>query len=225
LPTATVTESADLVIVGGPEPEVAEPVESRLRLNGSVEVILGEDVSAKLDRATARVEGTVVFHWEDQLMPTGDGSFTVTGEVQAYGQLLRISEGRIRFARKPANNPSLDIRAEREIYGNRQIKRAGVRISGTLKRPVLETYTEPMTTQERALTLLVTGNDFDYEQGVGGVEVGMYVAPKLYFSYGIGLFDNQNVISARYDLKKGFGVKATSGQRETGVDISYTIED
>jgi translocation and assembly module TamB len=157
-------------------------------------------------------------------MPIGDGSYTVTGEIQAYGQLLRISEGRIRFPRKPANNPTLDIRAEREIYGNRQIKAAGVHISGTLKRPLLETYTEPPTTQERALTLLVTGNDFDYEQGVGAVEVGTYVARKLYVSYGIGLFDNQNVISARYDLKKGFGVKATSGQRETGVDISYTID-
>ena len=37
-------------------------------------------------------------------------------------------------------------------------------------------------------TLLVTGSDFNYEQGMGSVEVGMYVAPKLYISYGIGLF-------------------------------------
>jgi len=59
---------------------------------------------------------------------------------------------------------------------------------------------------------------------VGAVEVGMYIAPRLFVSYGIGLFEDQNVISARYDLGKGFGVKATSGQRETGVDISYTIE-
>jgi translocation and assembly module TamB len=89
---------------------------------------------------------------------------------------------------------------------------------------VLETYTEPMTTRERALALLVTGSDFDYEQGVGAVEVGMYVAPRLFISYGVGLFDDQNVISARFDLGKGFGVKATSGQREAGVDISYTID-
>ena len=52
----------------------------------------------------------------------------------------------------------------------------------------------------------------------------MYVAPKLFISYGVGLFDDQNVISARYDLGRGFGIKATSGQRETGVDVSYTIE-
>jgi translocation and assembly module TamB len=81
-----------------------------------------------------------------------------------------------------------------------------------------------MTTRERALALLITGSDINYEQGVGTVEVGMYVAPKLFISYGIGLFEDQNVISARYDLGRGFGVKTTSGQRETGADISYTIE-
>src|SRR5690606_38305037 len=111
-----------------------------------------------------------------------------------------------------------------EIFGNTQIKRAGVRVSGTLKRPSLDPYTDPMSNRERALALLLTGSDFDYEQGVGAVEVGMYIAPKLFISYGIGLFEDQNVISARYDLGKGFGVKATSGQRETGVDISYTVE-
>ena len=72
--------------------------------------------------------------------------------------------------------------------------------------------------------MLVTGHDFDSEEGVGGVEVGMYIAPKLYVSYGIGLFENQDVISARYEIKGGFGIRASSGQRETGADVSYTIE-
>ncbi len=226
LPTAVVAESPDLVIVAGTPPETEEPLidESRLKIRGQVDVVLGEDVTVTLERAKAEFGGTVTFLWDDQLMPVGDGTILMTGEINAYGQLLRISEGRIRFGNKPADNPQLSIRAEREIYGNRQVNRAGVLITGTLKQPVLETYTDPMTTQERALTLLVTGNDFDYEQGAGAVEVGMYVAPRLYVSYGIGLFDEGNVISARYDLKRGFGVKATSGERETGVDISYTIE-
>ena len=55
-------------------------------------------------------------------------------------------------------------------------------------------------------------------------DLGTYIAPKLYVSYGISLFENENVLSARYDLKKGFGVKVTSGQRETGLDVSYTID-
>jgi autotransporter translocation and assembly factor TamB len=73
--------------------------------------------------------------------------------------------------------------------------------------------------------LLVTGSDFDYEKGVGAVDIGTYVAPRVYASYGIGLFDNENVIRVRYDLKRGFGITATSGAKESGVDLSYRFEN
>jgi autotransporter translocation and assembly factor TamB len=43
-------------------------------------------------------------------------------------------------------------------------------------------------------------------------------------SYGIGLFENDSVISLRYDLGRGFGIKATSSQRQSGGDVTYTIE-
>jgi translocation and assembly module TamB len=227
LPTAGVVESADVVIVAGQDPQAAPPAQraGERKLRGRLELELGEDVLLSLERATARLTGTTVFHWNDgRPLPVASGSFALTGKINAYGQLLQVTDGRINFSDRPADNPFLNIRAEREIYGNTQVTRAGVLVTGTLKEPVLETYTVPMTTRERALTLLVTGSDFNYEQGVGSVEVGMYVAPKLYISYGIGLFDEQNVISARYDLGKGFGIKTTSGQRETGADISYTIE-
>jgi len=170
------------------------------------------------------VSGRTNFSWDGAPVPIADGGFSLTGEIYAYGQLLKVTEGRVNFSNRPADNPFLNIRAEREIYGNSQVTRAGVLVTGTLKEPILEPYSVPMTTRERALTLLVTGSDFNYEQGVGTVEVGMYVAPKLFISYGIGLFDDQSVISARYDLGKGFGIKTTSGQRESGADITYTIE-
>ena len=130
----------------------------------------------------------------------------------------------IRFPNVPASNPHLDIRAERKIYGNSLVTTAGVMVNGTLKRPQTEAYTLPATNADRARVLLITGSDFDYEQGVGAVNVGTYIAPRLYLSYGVGLFEEGNVISARYELKRNFGVKATSGQDETGIDISYTIE-
>jgi translocation and assembly module TamB len=227
LPASSATESPDLVIVSE-QPEAAPVVASRpassLKISGQVEIELGKDVNLTLDRATANITGKSNFIWNNDLVPVGDGNFRVGGQIYAYGQLLTISDGRISFPRSPANNPHLNIEAQREIFGNTQVKRAGVRVSGTLQRPTLEPFTDPMTTRERALAMLLTGSDFDYEQGVGAIEVGMYIAPKLFVSYGIGLFEDQNVISARYDLGKGFGVKATSGQRETGVDISYTIE-
>ena len=116
------------------------------------------------------------------------------------------------------------LRAEREIFGNSQVKTAGVLVSGTVARPKIAAYTVPETTEERALTLLVTGSDFDLEQGVGAVDFGTYIAPRLYVSYGIGIFDRDNIISARYDLIKGFGIRATSGQRGSGLDAIYRFE-
>jgi len=226
LPTSAAAESPDVVIVAGVDPmaeaQAAKPVDWRIR--GELELELGNDVQLQLERAKAQLRGTTQFKWNGQLVPIADGGFILGGEIYAYGQLLKVTDGRINFSNRPADNPFLNIRAEREIYGNQQVSRAGVLVTGTLKRPVLEPYSVPMTTRERALTLLITGSDINPDEGTGSVEVGMYVAPKLFISYGIGLFEDQNVISARYDLGKGFGIKTTSGQRETGADITYTIE-
>jgi len=141
-----------------------------------------------------------------------------------FGPQLHVRDGQLRFPDVPANSPILDIRAERDIYGNTQIHTAGVSITGSARRPVIEAYTNPYTNKDRAWALLITGSDVDYGQGVGALEVGAYIAPRLYLSYGVSLFDEENTISARYDLRKGFGLKVSSSQGESGIDMSYTID-
>lgn len=226
LPQASVRQSPDVVIVAGELPVVEQDFlkENAISLQGDLEVVLGEEVLVDLDVAKIDVTGSAIFNWQGQVIPVASGSFNGTGDIQAFGQLLRITQGRVSFPDAPADNPHLNIRAEREIFGNSQIRRAGVMVAGTLKRPVIEPYTVPMTTRERAQTLLVTGSDFNYEQGVGAVDVGMYVLPRLYISYGIGVFEDGNVLKVRYDLGRGFGVTLRSGQRESGVDMSYILE-
>ncbi|HNP34529.1 MAG TPA: translocation/assembly module TamB domain-containing protein [Woeseiaceae bacterium] len=225
LPATRQSASPDVVIVAGELPEANNENESsNLQLAGKLEVGLGDDVVVDLDVARAKVKGTTTFEWKDSLVPVANGRYELTGDVQAYGQVLKITEGLIRFPKVPANNPHLRIRAERDIFGNSLIKRAGILIDGTVKNPTVEAYTEPRTTEERALTLLVTGSDFDLDQGVGAIDFGTYIAPKLFVSYGVGLFDQENIISARYDLSKGFGIKATSAQKESGIDLIYRID-
>ena len=158
-------------------------------------------------------------------MPYANGLYEVDGTISAFGQVLEISRGAVRFPNVPADSPVLRIRAEREIYGNTQVKRAGVLVDGPLSRPSIDPYTQPATTEERALTLLVTGSDFDFEQGVGAIDFGTYIAPRMFVSYGIGVFERDNIVSARFDLPKGFGIKASSGDKETGVDLNYRIEN
>ncbi|MDT8321078.1 MAG: translocation/assembly module TamB domain-containing protein, partial [Xanthomonadales bacterium] len=226
LPVASVTESEDVVVVAGeaPQREKNHYEKGDYQIHGSLIVALGDNVRLDLDLVEAKVRGETLFTWQGPLVPMADGNYELSGKLQAYGQLLEITRGRIAFPDVPADNPNLNIRAERQIYGNTLIRTAGIMIEGTLERPLIEAYTVPATNTQRAQTLLVTGSEFDYEQGVGAVAIGTYIAPRLYISYGIGVFEEGNILTARYDLKKGFGIKATTGDREAGVDLNYTIE-
>jgi translocation and assembly module TamB len=225
LPASRSVESADVVVVNGELPETSETEnDAKLELLGSLDVELGPDVEVNLGVANATVTGRTLFTWSGPPVPVADGRFDIEGQIQAFGQRLNVTDGRIRFANVSADNPSLRLRAEREIFGNSQVKTAGVLVAGTVSRPTIEAYTVPRTTEERALALLVTGSDFDLEQGVGAVDFGTYIAPRLFVSYGVGIFERDNVISARYDLDGGFGIRATSGQRESGVDVIYRLE-
>jgi translocation and assembly module TamB len=222
-----VSESDDVVIVAGelPQSEVVQEDKSDLRMMGTLDVAFGDDVEVELDIATARLTGETSFTWNGPLVPVANGRYDISGQVLAFGQRLEITEGGIRFPNVPADNPQIRLTALREIFGNSEVKQAGVLVSGTARRPDVVTFTIPYTTEERALTLLLTGSDFNYEAGVGAVDFGTYIAPKIYASYGIGLFDTENVIRVRYDLARGFGVTATSGQVDSGVDLTYRFEN
>jgi translocation and assembly module TamB len=227
LGTSRVYESEDVVIVAGElQDESTEDVESPdIRILGSLDVSLGKDVVVVFGVVETSVSGSTLLTWRGDPIPMASGRYDVDGEILAFGQRLEITEGSVQFPDVRADDPYLRIRAEREIFGNTQVRRAGVLVAGSVSRPTIEAYTTPITTEERALTLLVTGSDFDYERGVGAVDFGTYIAPRVYASYGIGLFDNENVIRVRYDLKRGFGVTLTSGQKESGADLSYRFEN
>ncbi|AXQ31425.1 hypothetical protein D0B54_23280 [Solimonas sp. K1W22B-7] len=53
--------------------------------------------------------------------------------------------------------------------------------------------------------------------------VGKYLSPKLYVSYGIGIFQPGNLFKLAYDLGHGFKLQTESGV-EAGGDLLYTIE-
>ncbi len=227
LGTTRVYESEDVVIVAGelPEEPISQASAPDIELFGSVQVALGNDVVADLEVTRLAATGSAAFTWQGELIPTALGRYNVGGQILVFGQLLEISEGVVRYDDVPATEPYVRIRAERDIFGNTQVRRAGVLVAGLATRPTIEPYTLPRTTKERALTLLVTGSDFDLEQGVGAIGFGTYIAPRVFLSYGIGLFDNENVVRVRYDITRGFGVTATSGQKESGVDLNYRFEN
>ena len=161
-----VTDSEDLVIEpgGGAVVNEADARPSSNYVFGELELTFGDDVLIQIPGVETSLSGSVVFQWNGEPLPSAHGSYVLDGTLDVYGPKLQIDKGHISFPDVPADNPLLNIRAEREIYGNTQIRSAGVQIIGTLKRPVLEAYTVPVTNEDRAWTLLITGTDFDQGQ-------------------------------------------------------------
>ncbi len=54
--------------------------------------------------------------------------------------------------------------------------------------------------------------------------IGKYLTPKLYVSYGIGLFDPVSTVRMRYTLTERWHLETQSTGTESGGDIIYTIE-
>lgn len=55
------------------------------------------------------------------------------------------------------------------------------------------------------------------------LQIGKYLLPNLYLSYGVGIFDPVSTVNLRYELSKLWSLKAESGA-ETGVDLLYVRE-
>src|SRR5690606_36066607 len=53
---------------------------------------------------------------------------------------------------------------------------------------------------------------------------GKYLSPRLYVSYGIGLFDTVNVLRMQYAIADRWRVVTESSSEATGADVVYTIE-
>jgi translocation and assembly module TamB len=60
--------------------------------------------------------------------------------------------------------------------------------------------------------------------GGSALTIGEYLSPRLYLSYGVGLFEPGEVIALRYKLSEDMGVKVQRGSEETRAGVEYRIE-
>ena len=60
--------------------------------------------------------------------------------------------------------------------------------------------------------------------GGSALTIGEYLSPRLYLSYGVGLFEPGEVVALRYKLSDDVGVKVEVGSRETRTGVEYRIE-
>ena len=63
-------------------------------------------------------------------------------------------------------------------------------------------------------------------EAIGGaaLTVGQYLSPRLYLSYGVGLFESGEVITLRYKLSKAIALEALNGPKDSRAGVEYRIE-
>ncbi len=218
-----VSVSDDVRVLGEVDDDEDQP---EVRLEGRLGIHMGDDARLAALGMQAVLAGELELLWEpNSALPRGRGMIRLPeGSYRAYGQNLEIRDGEILFSGHPLDNPRLDIRAIRDIFGDPQVDEAGVHIRGPARNPTITLFTEPPTSEEKALAYVITGADFDHAGGQGAVNVGFYLLPRLFVSYGIGLFEAGNVLSGRFELSRRWGVRVVSGERDTGVDLSFALD-
>lgn len=259
--------SPDVVVVRDGKVVVRTAEPAALPLTATINVKLGETIEVEGYGLDATVSGQLAVREAPGVPTTGSGTLQVAGRYKAYGQDLTIKDGRLLFAGSPLDNPRLAIVAMREI--NEDLS-TGLRIAGSVQRPIITVISDPNVGEADALSYLVTGRSLnevgtasggsqdrlasatrslegagaglvakrigqrlgldettvEENEMIGGsaLTIGEYLSPRLYLSYGVGLFEPGEVIALRYKLSDDIGVRVQRGSEETRAGVEYRIE-
>ena len=146
--------ASDVVVVGRPPRE--QPVSQRFPLALDLTLKLGDDFLFKGGGLDARLGGALRVFTVAQAL-RAEGSIRVeTGRYAAYGQMLDIERGVLRFL-GPIDNPGLDVLAVRKTPS----VKAGVQVGGTVQRPVVKLYSDPALPDTEKLSWLMLGHGLE----------------------------------------------------------------
>lgn len=164
MPAAGRPRLSDDVVVLGREPRTVAG-QRRVHLDLNLRFDLGEDFLFKGAGLDARLGGNIrILTRNDALQ--GEGRIQVMkGRYSTYGQTLDITRGILSFA-GPLDNPSLDILAVRKtadiVKGDIV---AGVKVTGTVERPLVSLYSDPAMPDTEKLSWLMFGHGLDTNDG------------------------------------------------------------
>ncbi|MEA3220962.1 translocation/assembly module TamB domain-containing protein [Immundisolibacter sp.] len=154
---AAVQASPD-VVVQGREAADRPPLAAR----ADVRVVLGDDVRVDAYGFQGQLGGAVRLQQRPDGTAAVNGQVTVTeGQYSFYGQRLPVTEGELRYAGGPPDNPALRITAARTVGE----VTAGVRLRGTARAPTTQLYSTPAMPQADILSYLVLGRPMQQAKG------------------------------------------------------------
>jgi translocation and assembly module TamB len=170
--------SPDVVVIDEPPPEATAAIPATVDI--TLKLGAGEKLSMDLRQGTevhligygldADLGGQLVVHQTRGATPIGRGQLQLNGTFKAYGQDLKIEQGRLLFAGTPVENPGLDIRATRSFQDQNVV--VGLQVRGTALVPLLSVFSTPAMEQSDALSYLVAGKPLSQLKGGEGNAVG-----------------------------------------------------
>ena len=153
--TMAVKVSDDLEIIGENK---TSSNESEWKIFSTVKFILGDRVQFYGFGFEGNIAGEVLLIDEPGQLTTGRGELNIPeGRYRAYGQRLKVENGKLLFTGGPVSNPGLDIRAVRLVDDIV----SGIKVRGTVLSPQLELFSQPAMGQANALSYLVLGRPME----------------------------------------------------------------
>lgn len=144
-----VSPSADVVVLDPIKPDTATPLATDLDLT----VHVGEGVRIDGYGLTGALAGSLRVRQSPGRDSRATGALDVSGRYKAYGQDLRITQGKLIWSNAELSDPLLDLRAQRQIGD----VTAGVAVKGRASAPQPSVWSDPAMSQSEALAYLTLG--------------------------------------------------------------------
>ncbi len=224
----TIRTSPDVVVtnrkVQSPQDilETAAP----FRIDSQIDFVLGDAVNVNAVGFISQITGAVRFtNTPEQagVIPIADGRLTLSGGTfRSFGQDLEIENGQIIFAKVPATEPELNLRAVRWIDNDPQVTAAGVTVTGPLTQPVLELFSRPQLEASEIQSYLLTGRSPRSDDSV--LSLGTYVSPRIYVGYGYNMVEKTSEFNSLFTVTPRYGLGANLGEADNNINVTFTLE-
>ncbi|MEA9393077.1 translocation/assembly module TamB domain-containing protein [Acerihabitans sp. TG2] len=222
LPASAVGVSQDEVILD----DRLQPVARRqvsTAINSNLIIHVGNDVRLDAFGLKARLDGDLKMVQDKQGLGLNGQINIPYGRFSAYGQDLIVRRGQLLFA-GPPDRPVLNIEAIRNPDSTADGVIAGIRVTGMADQPKLEVFSDPVKSQQEALSYLLRGQGLNAPGadssamtsmliGIGVAQSGQLVG-KIGAAFGVsdltldtqGVGDDSQVVVSGY-LTPGLQVK------------------
>ncbi|CNE78444.1 Family of uncharacterised function (DUF490) [Yersinia nurmii] len=225
VPESAVGVSSDEVMLNNDLQPIA-PRSTGIPINSNLLIHVGNDVRLNAFGLKARLQGDLKMV-QDQRGLGLNGQINIpSGSFRAYGQDLIVRKGLLLFS-GPPDQPLLNIEAIRNPDSTEDGVTAGVRVTGLADAPQLEVFSDPVKSQQEALSYLLRGQGLSSSGtdssmmtsmliGMGVAQSGKLVG-KIGEAFGVsdlaldtqGVGDSSQVVVSGYvtkDLQVKYGV-------------------